>query len=45
MAENKGHSKKPKEFYNLIENNSPGPYIELFAREKREGWESWGDQL
>jgi len=37
------HSKKPNLFYELIEKWYPGKkYIELFAREKREGWESWG---
>jgi N6-adenosine-specific RNA methylase IME4 len=23
----------------------PGPYIELFARRKREGWTSWGNEV
>ena len=45
MAQNMGHSRKPKEFYNLIEKNSPGPYIELLARETRKNWISWGDGL
>jgi N6-adenosine-specific RNA methylase IME4 len=39
------HSRKPDEFYNLIEDCSPGPYLELFAREKRPGWTQWGDQI
>ncbi|HEY2909170.1 MAG TPA: MT-A70 family methyltransferase [Gemmataceae bacterium] len=38
------HSRKPDEQYDLIEACSPGPYLELFARQKREGWTSWGDQ-
>ncbi len=38
------HSRKPDEQYDIIEACSPGPYLELFARKKREGWVSWGDQ-
>jgi N6-adenosine-specific RNA methylase IME4 len=38
------HSRKPDEQYKIIEACSPGPYIELFARGKRPGWEMWGDQ-
>jgi len=38
------HSRKPDEFYNLIEECSPGPYVELFARFKREGWDQWGNE-
>jgi N6-adenosine-specific RNA methylase IME4 len=39
------HSHKPAETYHLIEQCSPGPYLELFAREKTEGWTQWGDEL
>jgi N6-adenosine-specific RNA methylase IME4 len=38
------HSRKPDEQYELIENCSRGPYIELFARGTRRGWTYWGDQ-
>jgi N6-adenosine-specific RNA methylase IME4 len=38
------HSRKPDEQYDLIRRCSPGPYLELFARKKVEGWTSWGDQ-
>lgn len=38
------HSRKPDEIIPIIENCSPGPYIELFARGDREGWAMWGDQ-
>jgi N6-adenosine-specific RNA methylase IME4 len=38
------HSRKPDEFYNLIEDCSPGPYLELFARFKRPGWQQWGNE-
>ena len=37
------HSKKPKVFYKIIEKMFPGQkYLELFAREKRNGWTSHG---
>lgn len=39
------HSHKPDELYDVIESCSPGPYLELFARYRREGWTQWGDQL
>lgn len=38
------HSRKPDEFYNIVESCSPGPYLELFARGSRKGWATWGDQ-
>jgi len=38
------HSWKPEEAYQIIEACSPGPFLELFARQRRTGWESWGDQ-
>jgi len=38
------HSWKPSEAYTIIESCSPGPYLELFARQLRPGWTSWGEQ-
>lgn len=38
------HSRKPDEFYEIIEACSPGPYLELFARGPRKGWSVWGNQ-
>lgn len=38
------HSRKPDEQYGLIEACSPGPWLELFARGRRDGWVGWGDQ-
>jgi len=38
------HSGKPEYFYRLIvERISRGPYVELFARQQREGWTCLGD--
>jgi len=39
------HSKKPKRSYEIIEATSPGPYLELFARSRRPGWDSWGKEV
>jgi N6-adenosine-specific RNA methylase IME4 len=39
------HSRKPDELYNLIEQCSPGPYLELFARYERPGWTQWGNEV
>lgn len=38
------HSRKPDELYKIIEACSRGPYLELFARGTRPGWETWGNQ-
>ena len=39
------HSKKPKDYYSIIEKMVEPPRLELFAREKREGWDAWGNQV
>jgi N6-adenosine-specific RNA methylase IME4 len=39
------HSKKPDAFFEIPETCSPGPYLELFAREKRLGWHAWGNEV
>lgn len=39
------HSRKPMQAYELIQQCSPGPYLELFARERVDGWTQWGDQV
>jgi N6-adenosine-specific RNA methylase IME4 len=36
------HSVKPPAAFDLIERVSPGPYVELFARQPRLGWDHWG---
>ena len=38
----KTHSAKPPASYDLIETCSPAPYLELFARQPRLGWDAWG---
>lgn len=39
------HSAKPVELAEMIERRFDGPYLELFAREPRQGWYCWGDEL
>lgn len=38
------HSVKPDAFFALVEECSPGPYLELFARRARAGWSVWGNE-
>ena len=37
------HSEKPEEVYGRIERLVAGPYLELFARRARSGWDGWGN--
>jgi N6-adenosine-specific RNA methylase IME4 len=39
------HSRKPDEQYARIERLVAGPYLELFARYSRRGWDGWGDEM
>ena len=36
------HSEKPRTLHDWIEANMDGPYLELFPREERPGWTTWG---
>jgi N6-adenosine-specific RNA methylase IME4 len=38
------HSRKPDAALDLIEQASYPPYVELFARRHRLGWDVWGDE-
>ncbi len=40
----KKNSAKPDGFLDLVERASPGPYLELFARRQRLGWDTWGNE-
>lgn len=39
------HSEKPDAAYLIIERLCEGPRLEMFARKKREGWASWGNEV
>ena len=43
-AQRREHSRKPEEFYHLVEHFCEGSKLELFARQQREGWDSWGNE-
>ena len=38
------HSRKPDIFYDLVKQASPEPRIDMFSREKREGYDQWGNE-
>lgn len=44
-APRREHSRKPEERYARLERLTAGPPVELFARQRRPGWDSWGDQV
>lgn len=38
------HSQKPEAFIDIVEQVSPGPYLEMFSRRARLGWHTWGNE-
>ena len=42
---NQGHSKKPTIFYDEIQRKFPGPYLDMFARDERKGWDVYGNEV
>jgi N6-adenosine-specific RNA methylase IME4 len=44
-AERREHSRKPDEFYRLVEEVCQGSKLELFARQRRHGWDCWGNEV
>jgi N6-adenosine-specific RNA methylase IME4 len=45
FAPKQAHSVKPEVLYEIVEGVSPGPYLEMFARRRRSGWSSWGNEV
>lgn len=39
------HSEKPEELFEIVEQLYDGPFVELFARRKRDGWQCYGEEL
>lgn len=37
-------ARKPQEMFDLVRRMSPGPYLEMYARGHREGWDVWGKE-
>ncbi len=44
IAPRREHSRKPDEVQDAIERLAAGPYLELFARTNRPGWDNWGPE-
>src|ERR1700681_3519592 len=44
-AARREHSRKPEEFYALVEETSPGCKLELFCRQQRTGWRVYGNEI
>ncbi len=44
LADRREHSRKPNDFYQMVERVSPGPRIDIFSREKRVEWDQFGNQ-
>lgn len=38
------HSRKPDEIHGRVERLVAGPYLELFGRQSRPGWDVWGNE-
>jgi N6-adenosine-specific RNA methylase IME4 len=45
VAPRREHSRKPDGVHERIERLVSGPYLELFARQKRKGWTVWGNEI
>jgi N6-adenosine-specific RNA methylase IME4 len=45
LAPRREHSRKPNEFYRRVEQYCDGPFVDLFAREQRLGWDAWGNEV
>ncbi len=45
IAPRRQHSRKPDGIHERIERLVAGPYVELFARERREGWDCFGNEV
>src|SRR5262249_32661694 len=45
IAPRREHSRKPDEFFKRVERYCEGPYLDLFARARRSGWDCWGNEV
>lgn len=46
QAPRRQHSRKPDEFYEMVEKLCPNSSkLEMFSRQKRDGWDCWGDEI
>jgi N6-adenosine-specific RNA methylase IME4 len=42
MSPVREHSRKPDDLFMRVQKYCAGPYLELFARQSRDGWTTWG---
>lgn len=45
QADRTKHSRKPREFREVVERMSDGPYLEMYGRERIDGWMVYGNQI
>ena len=45
VSQRREHSRKPDEVYDRIEKMLEGPYLEMFARNTRQGWDNFGNEV
>lgn len=45
IEQRREHSRKPECVHQRIERLVSGPYLELFARQRRRRWTAWGDDV
>jgi N6-adenosine-specific RNA methylase IME4 len=45
LAARREHSRKPEEFYHLVQQMCPGPKVEIFSRHARDGWQAFGNEV
>ena len=45
LAKRGRHSAKPEKAFRVMEQVSPGPRLEMFARTARDGWSAWGNEV
>lgn len=45
FAARRQHSRKPDDFYTAVEGYCDGPRLDLFTRQERDGWDSFGDEF
>ena len=45
VAPRQDHSRKPQAFMDMVEALGEGPRLELFARQRRLGWDVWGEDV
>lgn len=45
VAPRREHSRKPEQIYDDIEALWDGPFVDIFGRKQRPGWDVWGNEV